>query len=110
MPSKDREPKFRYRFTDTEAVAKIKKLPKRHRAIIGRVVWWDWFASRLSCDRTNRFDKWLNVSDPNEPDYKVLIKSLVQIGYPEYFAERRLKPKFQPKPRKTKNDKANNNN
>jgi hypothetical protein len=90
-----REPKFIYRLTDVEAVAKIRKLPRAHQGIIARVIWWDWFGSRITKDRTDKFDKWLTgVAPLTEPPVERLVKSLVKCGYPEYLAIRRLKPKY----------------
>lgn len=102
MSKTSKIPKFQWQFSDVETVEKIKKLPKAHRGIIARVIWWDFFGLRLNKNRTAAFDEWLTPAPDIEPDWKLLVKSLMKTGYPEWLAVKRLQPKSLKK--KTNND------
>jgi hypothetical protein len=103
MKSKSKIPKFKLPFTDVECVQRIKRLPKSHQPIIARVVWWDFFGLCLTKNRTTAFDEWMIPATQDEPDWNVLVKSLMKIGYPDYLAIKRLQPKAISK-KKKKND------
>jgi hypothetical protein len=90
-----RVPKFKYTRSDVESVELINKLPKAHRPIVGRIVWWDGFSQRLVGKRTTAFDHWLVFAPEPEHVWQEVVQSLVKVGYPEDIATRKVRPKFQ---------------
>lgn len=104
-----RKPKFKYTKTDVESVQLIKKLPKAHQPIVGRVIWWDAFGHRLVSKRTAAFDHWLTYAPSAEPEpaWESLVKSLMKMGYPEDIAIRKMRPKFQKRPNQKEATNAN---
>ena len=85
--------RFNLNMTDVEAVQAINKLPKSHRTVIGRLIWWDWFGQNLVKNRTSAFDHWINVVEKTEPTPEALKKSLMKLGYPGDLAWARVRPK-----------------
>ena len=91
---------YRYaaeRRSPAEWIKQINALPERHRAIVARVVWWDWFGDRTCWNRVAEFDHWLYeplcpIAD--EPPPEALMKSIVSIGYPMEIAQRRFRRKL----------------
>lgn len=77
-----------------EAVQMVMSLPKRHRPIIGRIVWWDFFALKLVANRVTEFDHWIGEPPTDdEPSAEELAASLMQMGYGEKTAIRRFTQK-----------------
>ena len=103
-PKHKKVPKFVLPYSDIEVVERIRILPKDHQPIIARIIWWDFFGSRLTRNRTAAFDEWLTPAAIDEPDWNILVKSLVKIGYPDYLAIKRLQPKAFNKKKKTTNN------
>lgn len=86
---------------EAEVVAAINRLPRGHRAIIGRVIWWDFYANRLVANRSVRFDAWLNEPLPAvEPPAHKLSESLQELGYDKDTADKRFTEKYKPTPSK----------
>jgi hypothetical protein len=83
--------------SESVVIAFINELPKSHRAIIARVIWWDFYAGRLVCNRTARFDGFLNepIPDP-EPSNEALSLSLQKVGYDKATADKRFSDKYKP--------------
>lgn len=75
-----------------ETIAFIHTLPQSHHAVIGRLIWWDYYASRTVANRTAAFDHWLRSQGDhwNEPPNEELADSLVLFGYDREFALRRV--------------------
>ena len=100
-----RKPTFK---SDHDAVSLINTLPKEHKAIVAKIVWWDCFANRLVANRTALFDDWLAEPMPTkDPLPEGLSLSLQKMGYPKEIADARANYKM---PYRPKNDKANNHN
>lgn len=75
-----------------EVVGFINNLPKEQRGVIGRIIWWDYYAYRSVGDRTSAFDHWLAEQGDhfNEPADKVLAETLELFGYEPRYALRRV--------------------
>jgi hypothetical protein len=74
-------------------VSAIGKLPLAHQAILGRIVWWDWWSGVTVANRINDFDHWLAERAPTEePPKEELIRSMMTLGYTEKSAQQRFKP------------------
>jgi hypothetical protein len=73
-------------------VACIEVLPVAHQAILGRIVWWDWWSGITVANRITEFDHWLAEKAPTEePPKEELIRSMMSLGYEEKSATRRFK-------------------
>lgn len=74
------------------AVACIEVLPVAHQAILGRIVWWDWWGGITVANRITEFDHWLAQRAPvDEPPKNELIASMMALGYSEQSAQKRFK-------------------
>jgi len=93
---------YKLRFgSDEETIAAIKKLPKSHQSIIGRIIWWDFYAGRLVANRSTLFDDWLNEPPTDkEPSSSALEVSLQKMGYDKDTAKKRFEAKYKPSRRK----------
>ena len=75
-----------------ETVRFINKLPKAQRGVIGRIIWWDYYAGSMVKDRITAFDHWLSEQGDhfNEPTDNVLAKTLELFGYEPAYALKRV--------------------
>jgi hypothetical protein len=55
-----------------------------------RIIWWDHFADRNTTERWNHLDQWLGYDGAEYDDF-VLRMALVQLGYTEAEAAKRVK-------------------
>lgn len=55
---------------------------------VARIAWWDYFADRTASERWTHLDWCLSTFD--EPSVEEWQAALVQIGYPEEAAKRRV--------------------
>lgn len=70
----------------------MKRVPIRYRAAVARIVWWDWFASRLVGERWDHLDQYLKFPEGGEPWTDEDLKSgLIKAGYPQEEAVRRVR-------------------
>jgi len=78
--------------TPEQWAAEIAALPLEQTLVraAARIVWWDFFSHREYKERWNHLDKWL-VYDGAEYDDFVLRMALVQLGYSEEEAAKRIK-------------------
>jgi hypothetical protein len=80
--------------SDRHAFAAVTGLPSHLQNIIGRIVWWDFFAGTLVANRTTLFDCWLNPPrDEVDPPADECIAALIAIGYTPYRANIRFAQK-----------------
>jgi hypothetical protein len=72
--------------------AEIAALPLEQTLVraAARIVWWDFFSHREYKERWSHLDQWL-VYDGSEYDDFVLRMALVQLGYSEEEAAKRIK-------------------
>jgi hypothetical protein len=90
--SRRRKPFRRPWESAAHAVACIEALPIEHQAILGRVVWWDWWSGITVANRITNFDDWLAERAPTEePPKEGLIESMMALGYSEKSAQKRFK-------------------
>ena len=89
--------------SERDVVAAINRLPLSHRGIIGRVIWWDFYAGRMVVNRSARFDGWLNepLAD-KEPAGAELSLSLQKMGYDKDTSDKRFSDKYKPTPPRKK--------
>tara|TARA_R110000868_G_scaffold191957_1_gene436235 strand:+ start:636 stop:962 length:327 start_codon:yes stop_codon:yes gene_type:complete len=94
---KNQSYKVKLQFDEQALLEQILSLPLKHQPIIARVIWWDFFAGRLTSNRSTMFDKWLKFDHTqvcDEPSPADLVKSLMSFGYPLEISTRRFAPKF----------------
>jgi hypothetical protein len=67
----------------------IAQLPEEMQNPIGKIVWWDFFASRTGDERAVGFSRFL---PPDKKDYPndSLRDGLIAVGYPENYASSRV--------------------
>jgi hypothetical protein len=66
--------------TQDEWIDGIKKVPVFARALVARMIWWDFAAERLVKDRWEKFDEFL-VPPYDDIPAKALINGLMLCGY-----------------------------
>lgn len=91
-PSRDKEYRLWHAIlkarTPTEWRQLIRGLKPRCQNAVARIVWWDYFADRNASERWNHLDWALHTFD--EPPIEEWQQALMQIGYPEAAAVRRV--------------------
>lgn len=71
-----------------EWVQQIRELKPRLQNAVARIVWWDYFADKTSAERWHHLDWCLHTFD--EPPVEEWQQALIQLGYPEAAAKRRV--------------------
>jgi hypothetical protein len=74
--------------TPEEWVQRINSLPSKILPFAARLVWWDWFASRVVSKRWPHLDTHLKFCG-EEAEFASLCEALITLGYPESVARRR---------------------
>ncbi len=67
----------------------ILKLDPEIQNPVGKIVWWDFFASRGGSDRAVGFNRFLTFDGENYPDDR-LKEGLISVGYPREYAASRV--------------------
>jgi hypothetical protein len=77
------------RKTEESWLEDILKLPEGLQNPVGKIVWWDFFASRTGLDKAESFSRFLPFDGADYPN-DLLKEGLVSVGYPPNYAASRV--------------------
>lgn len=70
--------------------AYIAALPEASQVPVASIVWWDYFAQRISAHRHSELDHWVNRQMPAHEDLDATITGLILVGYSARRARERV--------------------
>lgn len=76
--------------TQDEWIEDIMKVPQYARALVARMIWWDYASERLSKDKWEKFDQFL-VPPYDDVSPRALINGLMLCGYTKDRANTRVR-------------------